>query len=78
MSKWVVTNGSGEPLRDERGHPRRIAAAAFVLPRRRRTGLLLTAGPGATGAGYLYGREALGSVAPERPESLPPAWNLST
>jgi len=80
MSKWVVRSVSGEPLRDERAHSRRIAAAiatSLAFPRRWRTGLFLTAGLGATAAGYLYGRVTLGSVAPDRP-GLPPTWNLST
>lgn len=80
MSKWVVRSVSGEPLRDERAHSRRIAAAiatSLAFPRRWRTGLFLTAGLGATAAGYLYGRVTLGSVEPDRP-GLPPTWNLST
>jgi glycosyltransferase involved in cell wall biosynthesis len=75
MSKWVVRKLSGEPLREEKAYSLRIAAAiatSFVSPRKWRTGLFLTAGLGATAAGYLYGRVALGSLDPERPEELSP------
>jgi hypothetical protein len=81
ISKWVVRNVSGEPLRDERAHSRRMAAAiatSLAFPRRWRTALFLAAGLGATSAGYLYGRFCLGAVRLGQPEFPSKAWEVST
>ena len=80
MSKSVVRRVSGVPLRDERAHSRRMAAAiatSLASPRRWRTGLFLMAGLGTTAAGYLYGRVTCGLSEPSRPGSSPPSWSLS-
>ncbi len=80
MSKSVVRRVSGVPLRDERAHSRRMAAAiasSLASPRRWRTGLFLMAGLGTTAAGYLYGRVTCGLSEPSRPGSSPPSRSLS-
>jgi glycosyltransferase involved in cell wall biosynthesis len=80
-SKWVVRSVSGAPLRDEKAHSRRIAAAlatSLAFPRRWRTALYLIGGLGATASGYLYGRFGLGAVGLEQLGSSARAWKVST